>query len=96
MQCRLHGAHVVSLCYVVQHVSLGHNAAVATMTHSYACPLWLNFWCKGRGDVQAESLWLHLGIIKELAAMCHSVFEGGDVRYGYTTVPTYPRSALPC
>lgn len=41
--------------------------------------------------VQAESLWLHLGIIKELAAMCHSVFQGGDVRYGYTTVPTYPR-----
>ena len=28
--------------------------------------------------------------------MCHSVFEGGDVRYGYTTVPTYPRSALHC
>ena len=41
--------------------------------------------------MQAESLWLHLGIIKELAAMCHTVFQGGDVRYGYTTVPTYPR-----
>lgn len=43
--------------------------------------------------IQAESLWLHLGIIKELAAMCHSVFQGGDVRYGFTTVPTYPRLA---
>ena len=43
--------------------------------------------------VQAESLWLHLGIIKELAAMCHSVFQGGDVRYCFTTVPTYPRLA---
>lgn len=47
--------------------------------------------CNRQRVVQAESLWLHLGIIKELAAMCHSVFEGGDVRYGYTTVPTYPR-----
>ena len=44
------------------------------------------WWC-----LQAESLWLHLGIIKELAAMCHSVFQEGDVRYGYTPVPTYPR-----
>ena len=43
------------------------------------------------GCMQAESLWLHLGIIKELAAMCHSVFQEGDVQYGYTTVPTYPR-----
>ena len=41
--------------------------------------------------LQAESLWLHLGIIKELAAMCHSVFQSGDVRYGFTTIPTYPR-----
>lgn len=43
---------------------------------------------------QAESLWLHLGIIKELAAMCHAVFHGGDVRYGYTTVPTYPSGQI--
>lgn len=41
---------------------------------------------------QGESLWLHLDIIKELAKMCHSVFEGGDVRYAFTTIPTYPRS----
>jgi len=91
-----HKAHVVSLCYVVQLVSMRHNAAVARMQHWYLCPPWLCFCCEGRNDVQAESLWLHLGIIKELAAMCHSVFEGGDVRYGYTTVPTYPRSALHC
>ena len=63
---------------------------------SYVRPFWICFCCEGRDGVQAESLWLHLGIIKELAAMCHSVFEGGDVRYGYTTVPTYPRSALYC
>lgn len=24
--------------------------------------------------------------------MCREVFEGGDVKYGYTTIPTYPRS----
>lgn len=23
--------------------------------------------------------------------MCHEVFEGGDVKYAYTTIPTYPR-----
>ncbi len=41
---------------------------------------------------QGESLWLHLDIIKELAAMCHEVFVGGTVQYAYTTIPTYPRS----
>ena len=90
-----HKAHVLSLCYVVQLVSMRHNAAVATMLQGHVCSPWLSFCSEGRDGVQAESLWLHLGIIKELAAMCHSVFEGGDVRYGYTTVPTYPRSALP-
>jgi spermidine synthase len=40
---------------------------------------------------QGESLWLHHDIIKELAAMCHEVFEGGSVQYAYTTIPTYPR-----
>lgn len=43
--------------------------------------------------MQGESLWLHLDIIKELAAMCHEVFVGGSVQYAYTTIPTYPRSA---
>ena len=41
--------------------------------------------------LQGESLWLHLPIIEELAKMCKSVFEGGDVKYAYTTIPTYPR-----
>lgn len=41
--------------------------------------------------VQGESLWLHLDIIKSLAAMCHEVFVGGTVQYAYTTIPTYPR-----
>lgn len=45
-----------------------------------------------KSTVQGESLWLHLPTIEELAKMCHSVFEGGDVKYGYTTIPTYPRS----
>lgn len=40
---------------------------------------------------QAESLWLHLDIIKALAAMCKDVFVGGSVSYAYTTIPTYPR-----
>ncbi len=41
--------------------------------------------------IQGESLWLHLDTIKELTRMCRSIFEGGDVRYAYTTIPTYPR-----
>ena len=41
--------------------------------------------------MQGESLWLHMGIIKELAALCHDVFKGGSVQYAYTTIPTYPR-----
>ena len=44
--------------------------------------------------MQGESLWLHLHIIRELAAMCHSVFQGGSVQYAYTTIPTYPRCNL--
>ena len=43
--------------------------------------------------MQGESLWLHLPIIKELAAMCHEVFAGGSITYAYTTIPTYPRWA---
>lgn len=40
---------------------------------------------------QAESLWLHLDIIKALAGMCKEVFQGGSISYAYTTIPTYPR-----
>ena len=43
---------------------------------------------------QGESLWLHLDIIKSLAAMCHEVFAGGSVQYAYTTIPTYPRCPI--
>ena len=40
---------------------------------------------------QAESLWLHLDIIKALAGMCRDVFVGGSISYAFTTIPTYPR-----
>lgn len=43
---------------------------------------------------QAESLWLHLDIIKALAAMCSSVFVGGSVSYATTTIPTYPSGQI--
>jgi hypothetical protein len=43
---------------------------------------------------QAESLWLHLDIIKALASMCGRVFEGGAVQYAYTTIPTYPSGQI--
>ncbi|KAK9811308.1 hypothetical protein WJX72_001515 [[Myrmecia] bisecta] len=43
---------------------------------------------------QAESLWLHLDIIKELARMCSDVFQGGQVRYAFTTIPTYPSGQI--
>jgi spermidine synthase len=40
---------------------------------------------------QAESIWLHLPIIKELAQACHHTFKDGTVQYAFTSVPTYPR-----
>uniref|UniRef100_A0A7R9VY35 spermidine synthase n=1 Tax=Chlamydomonas euryale TaxID=1486919 RepID=A0A7R9VY35_9CHLO len=43
---------------------------------------------------QAESVWLHLDIIKALAGMCARVFEGGSVSYAYTTIPTYPSGQI--
>jgi spermidine synthase len=43
---------------------------------------------------QAESLWLHLDIIKALATMCSSVFQGGSVCYAVTTIPTYPSGQI--
>lgn len=43
---------------------------------------------------QAESLWLHLDLIKALAAMCKEVFVGGSVSYAYTTIPTYPSGQI--
>eukprot|EP00245_Coleochaete_scutata_P006422 TRINITY_DN20856_c0_g1_i1.p1 TRINITY_DN20856_c0_g1~~TRINITY_DN20856_c0_g1_i1.p1 ORF type:complete len:350 (-),score=88.22 TRINITY_DN20856_c0_g1_i1:501-1550(-) len=38
---------------------------------------------------QAESLWLHLEIIKDIAGACKNVF-GGSVNYASISVPTYP------
>lgn len=38
---------------------------------------------------QAESLWLHMHIIKKIIANCRQVFKG-SVNYAWTTVPTYP------
>lgn len=43
---------------------------------------------------QAESTWLHLEIIKSLAAMCKGVFQGGSVQYAFTTIPTYPSGQI--
>ncbi|GLC57471.1 ribonucleotide reductase (RNR) inhibitor [Pleodorina starrii] len=43
---------------------------------------------------QAESLWLHLDIIKALATMCSQVFVGGSVSYATTTIPTYPSGQI--
>lgn len=43
---------------------------------------------------QAESLWLHIDIIKALAKMCHEVFVGGSVSYSFTTIPTYPSGQI--
>ena len=46
---------------------------------------------------QAESLWLHLDLIKELYSVCSNIFkekDGGDVRYAYTTIPTYPSGQI--
>lgn len=48
----------------------------------------------GAACTQAESLWLHLPIISSLADMTSSVFEGGAVRYAYTTIPTYPSGQI--
>lgn len=42
---------------------------------------------------QAESLWLHLDIIKEITAACKHSFKG-TVDYAWTSVPTYPSGTI--
>eukprot|EP00270_Netrium_digitus_P011411 TRINITY_DN362_c0_g1_i1.p1 TRINITY_DN362_c0_g1~~TRINITY_DN362_c0_g1_i1.p1 ORF type:complete len:355 (-),score=75.09 TRINITY_DN362_c0_g1_i1:369-1346(-) len=42
---------------------------------------------------QAESLWLHLPIIRDIAASCKQVFKG-SVNYAWTSVPTYPSGTI--
>lgn len=41
---------------------------------------------------QAESIWIHLEIIKNLKVACKSVFP--NVQYAYCTIPTYPSGQI--
>lgn len=41
---------------------------------------------------QAENIWLHMKIIKELKQACKSVFPVAE--YAYTTIPTYPSGQI--
>ena len=48
---------------------------------------------------QAESIWLHLDIIKELHLLCNQVFVNsngncGSCQYAYCTIPTYPSGQI--
>ena len=41
---------------------------------------------------QGECLWLHLDLIANVLGECRSIFP--SVRYGYTTIPTYPSGQI--
>ncbi|KAH9620167.1 hypothetical protein KSS87_018255 [Heliosperma pusillum] len=41
----------------------------------------------------AESMWLHTHLIEEMVSVCRESFVG-DVRYAWTSVPTYPSGAI--
>ena len=41
---------------------------------------------------QGECLWLHLDLIARVFGECKSIFP--SVRYGYTTIPTYPSGQI--
>lgn len=47
---------------------------------------------KGVITTQAESMWIHLPIIKELKNVCNNVFPVAE--YAYTTIPTYPTGQI--
>lgn len=47
---------------------------------------------KGVITTQAESMWIHLSIIKDLKKACNSVFPVAE--YAYTTIPTYPTGQI--
>lgn len=47
---------------------------------------------KGVITTQAENIWLHLKIIKDLKQACKSVFPVAE--YAYTTIPTYPSGQI--
>ncbi|MCO5596447.1 hypothetical protein L7F22_050510 [Adiantum nelumboides] len=42
---------------------------------------------------QAESVWLHMHIIKDIFASCRKTFKG-SVNYAWTSVPTYPSGVI--
>lgn len=87
-------------CY---HLYLNTNVIVIPLyPYSYISPFYeiLHSALRPGGVVctQAESLWLHLDLIKELHSVCSNVFKdkdgNGDVRYAYTTIPTYPSGQI--
>ena len=41
---------------------------------------------------QAENMWLHLNLIKDIIGHCSKLFA--SVEYGFTYVPTYPSGSL--
>lgn len=47
---------------------------------------------KGVISTQAESMWIHLPIVKDLKKACSSVFPIAE--YAYTTIPTYPTGQI--
>lgn len=47
---------------------------------------------KGVITTQAENIWLHLKIIKDLKKACKEVFPVAE--YAYTTIPTYPSGQI--
>lgn len=47
---------------------------------------------KGVITTQAESMWIHLPIIRDLKRACRSVFPVAE--YAYTTIPTYPTGQI--
>jgi spermidine synthase len=47
---------------------------------------------KGVIATQAENIWLHMEIIKDLKKACKSVFPVAE--YAYTTIPTYPSGQI--
>ncbi|ODO11038.1 spermidine synthase [Cryptococcus amylolentus CBS 6273] len=46
----------------------------------------------GHVSTQAECLWVHLPLIKELKETCKKLFP--VVNYGFTTIPTYPAGQI--
>lgn len=43
---------------------------------------------------QGECLWLHLPLIRGMREMAANVFQGGQVDYAFTTIPTYPSGQI--